>query len=78
MKCHKFISETIRSVLIAMLNLIFDLIEQIIFLADLKMGISPQNFVLYKYKSMHVFTGKRIGTTWSPYKMLVYERYIKN
>lgn len=66
------------SVLIAMLNLIFDLIGPIIVLPDLKMGILPQNFVLYKYKSLHVFTCKRIGTTWSPYKMLVYETYIKN
>lgn len=63
------------------LNLLFCLsvlIEQIIISADLKMGISPHNFVLCKYKSMHVFTGKRIGTTWSLYKMLVYESYIKN
>jgi len=82
MKCHKFIDGTIKkSIVIAILNLIFHLfvlIGQIIILADLETRISLHNFVLYKYKSMHVFTGKRIGTTWSPYKMLVYEIYIKN
>lgn len=65
----------------AILNLnfyLFVLIGQKIIVAGLKMGISPHGFVLYKYKSMQVFTGQQMGTTGSPCKMLVYERYIKN
>lgn len=40
---------------------LFVLIGQKIIVADLRMGISPHNFVLYKYKSMQVLTGKQMG-----------------
>lgn len=65
----------------AILNLnfsLFVLIGQKIIEADLRMEISPHDFVLYKYKSMQVFTGKQVGTTGSPHKTAVYERYIMN